>query len=129
MSCQARTTFSRALNSTTQSITSKITQRESQRLRDLIDRVVPGARTLLDVACGSGAHAKLLKDYYAVDGIDLNNSYLEAARTKNPSGKYYCADMTDFDLGARYDVVTCLFSLANACKSRVRRRATPLGRR
>ena len=29
-------------------------QRESERLRNLIDRLVPGARTLLDVACGTG---------------------------------------------------------------------------
>jgi len=85
-------------------------QRESEQLRNLIDLLVPGARTLLDVGCGTGEHAKFLKQYYAVDGIDLNNSYLEAARTKNSSGKYRCADMTDFDLGSSYDVVTCLFS-------------------
>jgi SAM-dependent methyltransferase len=85
-------------------------QRESQRLHSLIDRIVPGARNLLDVACGTGEHAKFLKQYYAVDGIDLNDSYIEAARTKNPSGNYRCADMRDFDLGASYDVVLCLFS-------------------
>jgi SAM-dependent methyltransferase len=85
-------------------------QHEGERLRHLISRLVPNAGTLLDVACGTGEHAKFLKQYYAVDGIDLNNSYLEAARSKNPSGKYYCGDMTDFDLGSKYDVVTCLFS-------------------
>jgi SAM-dependent methyltransferase len=92
-------------------------QRESEHLRNFIDRLVPGARTLLDVACGTGEHAKFLKQYYTVDGIDLNNSYLEAARTKNPSGKYHCADMTDFDLGSRYDVVTCLFSAIGYVKT------------
>src|SRR5215470_1332810 len=92
-------------------------QRESERLRNLIDRLVPGARTLLDVACGTGEHAKFLKQYYAVDGIDLNDNYLQAARTKNPSGKYYCADMTDFDLGSKYDVVTCLFSAIGYVKT------------
>ncbi|MBV8054853.1 MAG: class I SAM-dependent methyltransferase [Deltaproteobacteria bacterium] len=92
-------------------------QRESERLHDLIGRLVPGARTLLDVACGTGEHAKFLKQYYAVDGIDLNNRYLEAARMKNPSGKYRCADMTDFDLGSKYDVVTCLFSAIGYVKT------------
>jgi SAM-dependent methyltransferase len=85
-------------------------QRESERLRSLISRLAPGARTLLDVGCGTGEHGKFLKQYYAVDGIDLNESYVEAARMKNPSGKYNCADMTDFDLRVRYDVVACLFS-------------------
>jgi SAM-dependent methyltransferase len=92
-------------------------QRESERLRDLIGRLVPGARTLLDVACGTGEHAKFLKQYYTVDGIDLNNSYLDAARMKNPSGEFRFADMTDFDLGSRYDVVTCLFSAIGYVKT------------
>jgi len=92
-------------------------QRESENLRNLISRLVPGARTLLDVACGTGEHSKFLKQYYAVDGIDLNNSYLDAARAKNPSGKYRCADMTDFELGSRYDVVTSLFSAIGYVKT------------
>ena len=85
-------------------------QRESERLHSLIGRLVPNARTLLDVGCGTGEHGKFLRQYYVVDGIDLNSSYVESARAKNPSGQYRCADMTDFDLGLRYDVVTCLFS-------------------
>jgi SAM-dependent methyltransferase len=85
-------------------------QRESEQLCNFIGRVVAGARTLLDVACGTGEHAKFLKHYYSVDGIDLNESYLDAARGKNPSGKYRRADMTGFDLESTYDVVTCLFS-------------------
>jgi SAM-dependent methyltransferase len=92
-------------------------QRETERLRNLIERLVPGARTLLDVACGTGEHGKFLKQYYEVDGIDLNNSYLQAARTKNPAGRYCHADMTDFDLGSKYDVVTCLFSAIGYVKT------------
>jgi SAM-dependent methyltransferase len=84
--------------------------RESDRLRAVINELVPGARTLLDVACGTGEHAKFLKQRYAVDGIDLNEDYLRAARLKNPSGNYTCADMTEFTLNRTYDAVTCLFS-------------------
>jgi SAM-dependent methyltransferase len=92
-------------------------QRESDKLHNLIDKLMPGARTLLDVACGTGEHGKFLKQYYSVDGIDLNPSYVEAAREKNPSGRYYCAEMTDFDLGLQYDVVTCLFSAIGYLKT------------
>jgi SAM-dependent methyltransferase len=92
-------------------------QRESEYLHNLISRIVPHARTLLDVACGTGEHAKFLKQYYSVDGVDLNENYLEAARRKNPSGTYCRVDMTDFDLGSRYDVVTCLFSAIGYVRS------------
>jgi ubiquinone/menaquinone biosynthesis C-methylase UbiE len=84
--------------------------RECEILREIINAAVPGARTILDVACGTGEHAKFLKEKYAIDGVDLNEEYLRAARLKNPAGKYTRADMTDFDLGTTYDVVTCLFS-------------------
>jgi len=84
--------------------------RECKRLTNIIEEVMPGARTILDVACGTGEHAKFLKENYAVDGIDLNECYLRAARIKNPAGNYNRADMTDFALGLSYDVVTCLFS-------------------
>lgn len=84
--------------------------RECEVLRAIIQVTAPGARTILDVACGTGEHARFLKEKYAVDGVDLNEAYLRAARNKNPDGRYTRADMTDFDLGAAYDVVTCLFS-------------------
>ena len=84
--------------------------RECDRLRSLISKFVPGARTILDVACGTGEHARFLGHEYVVDGIDVNESYLGAARLKNPLGKFARADLLDFDLGRTYDVVTCLFS-------------------
>jgi trans-aconitate methyltransferase len=68
------------------------------------------ARAVLDVACGTGEHTKFLKQPYAVDGVDLNEDYLRAARLKSPSGNYTSADMTQFTLSRTYDVVTCLFS-------------------
>jgi SAM-dependent methyltransferase len=83
---------------------------ECDRLRSLLNTLVPGARTILDVACGTGEHSRFLKDQYAIDGIDINENYLGAARLKNPSGKFTCGDIMDFNLGRTYDVVTCLFS-------------------
>jgi SAM-dependent methyltransferase len=83
---------------------------ECEILRAVIAVAAPGARTILDVACGTGEHDKFLKSHYSVDGIDLNENYLRAARVKNPAGCYTCGDMTDFDLATTYDAVTCLFS-------------------
>jgi SAM-dependent methyltransferase len=84
--------------------------RECEILRAVIAVAAPGARTILDVACGTGEHDKFLKERYAVDGVDLNENYLRAARLKNPAGRYTRADMTDFDLATTYDAVICLFS-------------------
>jgi len=90
---------------------------ECDKLRTLVDATLPGARTLLDVACGTGEHAKFLKRHYAVDGLDINERYLDAAREKNPAGNYSRGDMMDFDLGRSYDVVTCLFSAIGVVKT------------
>lgn len=85
---------------------------ECQRVADLLDRAHPEARTVLDVACGTGEHARILarRHGYRVDGLDIEPEFVRLARQKHPEGRFVCGDMTDFDLGRRYDVVLCLFS-------------------
>ncbi len=84
---------------------------EAAKLHALIGKYRPGARSLLDLACGSGLHAKwLVADYdYSVDGVDTNSAFLEIAKARNPEGHYFCLDIAEFSTGRMYDVVTCLF--------------------
>lgn len=72
----------------------------------------PKARTVLDVACGTGEHARLLaaEHGFVVDGVDLNAEFLRLARLKHPAGRFYVADMRELDLPDRYDAVICMFS-------------------
>jgi len=72
----------------------------------------PQARTVLDVACGTGEHAHLLATQhgFAVDGVDLNAEFLRLARLKHPAGHFFQADMRDFRIPERYDAVICMFS-------------------
>jgi SAM-dependent methyltransferase len=70
----------------------------------------PRARTLLDVACGSGRHLECLCRRYRVEGVDLSEGLLAIARARLPGVPLHRADMTDFELGRRFDAVTCLFS-------------------
>jgi dTDP-3-amino-3,4,6-trideoxy-alpha-D-glucopyranose N,N-dimethyltransferase len=70
----------------------------------------PGAARLLDLACGTGMHLARLRDDYAVEGLDLNPDLLEIARERCPGVPFHEADMTNFELGRTFDVVTCLFS-------------------
>jgi len=85
---------------------------ETDQLFGLLSQAQPGLRTVLDVACGTAEHARLLAERHglSVDGIDLDPTFVEIAQRKHPSGRFVVADMGDFDLGRRYDVVICLFS-------------------
>lgn len=85
---------------------------EAAEIAALIRGLHPGARTVLDVACGTGEHAKLLaeKHGFIVDGLDLDPSFVRIAQGKLGSGSVYQADMTSFDLARKYDVILCMFS-------------------
>src|SRR6266508_1481571 len=84
---------------------------EAVRIASLLRQVNPRCQTVLDVACGTGEHARLLAaDGFAVDGLDLDAAFVRLARQKHPAGRFFEADMSDFHLPHRYDAVTCLFS-------------------
>jgi SAM-dependent methyltransferase len=83
---------------------------EAEKVRSLIRERAPRARTLLDVACGTGAHLQYLTDDLSVEGLDLDENLLAIARRRNPGIHFHQADMVDFDLGHSFDVVTNLFS-------------------
>jgi SAM-dependent methyltransferase len=85
--------------------------REVEILRAEIDRRRPGARTLLDVACGTGRHLELLRDRFEVAGVDLDPEMVRLARERlGENVPLHVGDMVGFDLGRTFDVVTCLFS-------------------
>jgi len=83
---------------------------EAIEIRDLVKTRKPDARTLLDVACGTGHHVGDLAGYFEVEGLDLDEGLLEVARERLPNTTFHHADMRRFELGARFDAVTCLFS-------------------
>ena len=71
----------------------------------------PCARTLLDVACGTGKHLELLRESFEVEGLDLDPELLKIARERlDEAVPLHEGDMRDFDLGRRFHAVTCLFS-------------------
>lgn len=83
---------------------------EVHNIRNLIRAKRPEATTILDVACGTGEHARFLANDFSVDGIDLQPEFVAAAREKVGAGYFATADMRSFDLARQYDVVQCLFS-------------------
>ena len=85
--------------------------REAEEIHKLLQEVHPQAKKILDVACGTGEHAKQLarRCGYEVDGLDLNPDFVEIACAKHPPGRFVLANMVDFDMFSTYDVVMCLF--------------------
>ena len=81
-----------------------------RQLHTIIQERNPGAKTLLDVACGTGRHIGQLRDHYHVEGLDLGQEMLSVARERYPDISFHQGDMTDFRLQRAFDVVTCLFS-------------------
>ena len=83
---------------------------EVAQLHALIQQRLPHATTLLDVACGSGKHLELFKNLYTCEGLDYEPDFVRIAEERNPGMRIHQADFRDFELGKRFDVVTCLFS-------------------
>lgn len=83
---------------------------EAARVHELVQARKPGAATVLDVACGTGAHLAELRRWYRCEGLDLDADLLAVARERLPDVALHQGDMRDFDLGRPFDAVTCLFS-------------------
>ena len=82
---------------------------EVDRIVELVNRYNPTTKTILDIACGTGAQAKYLAEHYAVTGVDLSPEMVEIAKTKVPSGEFLVADMCDFSLDVCFDTAVNLY--------------------
>lgn len=83
---------------------------EARVLARLVKQRNPAARTLLDVACGTGKHLEFLRKRFRADGVDILPEFCGLARRRNPGARIFRADMTALALPRRYDAVVCLFS-------------------
>lgn len=84
---------------------------EAAAVVERIRRRRPDARSLLDVACGSGLHLAAFQELgFDVEGVDLSSAMLAAARGRLPDVALHEEDMRTLRLGRRFDAVVCLFS-------------------
>ena len=91
---------------------------EAEVIAGILHGVDPAITSVLDVACGTGSHARALLDLgFRVDGVDLEPTFVDVARAKCPEGAFHVGDMTRLELPQRYDAVTCLFSAIGYARS------------
>jgi SAM-dependent methyltransferase len=83
---------------------------------DVVEAVIrarnPAAASLLDVACGTGAHLEALRSRFReIAGTDLSAEMLAQARARlGEDVDVVQSDMRHLSLGRRFDAITCLFS-------------------
>jgi SAM-dependent methyltransferase len=82
-------------------------------VRGLIEKHHPGAETLLELGCGTGAVLEQLRRRYAVTGVDRSRKMLRIAKTKVPGARLVCADITEVELGETFDAVVCIADVVN----------------
>ena len=75
-------------------------------------------KTILDVACGTGALTLLLASRgYQMTGIDRANGMLEVAREKTAEQQleidFHHGDMLNFQLNRRFDAILCTYDSIN----------------
>lgn len=67
-------------------------------------------KTVLDVACGTGNHAKYLHKKYKITGLDLNKNMIDIAKKKVRGVKFILGDMKTFKLPQKFDAIMCMFT-------------------
>jgi ubiquinone/menaquinone biosynthesis C-methylase UbiE len=99
-------------------------QKEAEQIHEVIKsyKRSSGSR-LLDVGCGTGGHFGVLKDWYGVEGLDIDAHMLNVARQRFPGVAFHAGDMVDFQLPGRFDAITCLFSAIGYTRTLERMRA------
>ncbi|OOC57012.1 MULTISPECIES: class I SAM-dependent methyltransferase [Nocardiopsis] len=87
---------------------------EARDVARRIRSVLPGASSLLDVGCGTGAHLEVLSGLFdRVEGLEISLTMRERSRRRLPSVPVHSGDMRNFGLGRSFDAVTCLFTSVN----------------
>lgn len=85
--------------------------REAERVLARVRRLRPEARSILDVACGTGLHlAAFVNLGLDAEGVELVPAMIAEARKRTPGVPIHAGDMRTFRLDRRFDAVVCLFS-------------------
>jgi dTDP-3-amino-3,4,6-trideoxy-alpha-D-glucopyranose N,N-dimethyltransferase len=98
---------------------------EAEHVARLIRDRNPAAASLLDVACGTGAHLLRFADLFGhLAGLEISTPMREVAERRLPSVPLHAGDMRSFDLHRTFDAVTCMFVAISLVGDRTQMRAS-----
>jgi SAM-dependent methyltransferase len=80
---------------------------------DLIEHYRPDAKTLLEIACGTGGLLGRFSENYDVTGFDRSRSMLAIAKQKLPHIHLLRQNMTNFRIDRQFDAIVCAFDSIN----------------
>ena len=84
---------------------------------DFLINIIGNRKTILDVGCGTGIHMKMLEDKgHQVDGMDLNKSMLEIAKTRI-KGNLFHENLLNYKSNKSYDAIISMFAVFNHLKN------------
>ncbi len=93
-------------------------KKEANKIKSLIKKYKKSdGEELLDVACGTGQHLKCLKSNFSCTGIDINDEMLKIAKNNARGVLFKRANIANFNLNKKFDVVLCLFGSIAYLKS------------
>jgi SAM-dependent methyltransferase len=86
---------------------------DGAQYRYLLGRHHPQARTVLELACGTGAHLVPLARSYAVEGLDVSRAMLRYARKRLPDVTFHRQSMVGFKVPRHFDAIVCPYDSMN----------------
>jgi len=88
---------------------------EAAYIEGLLKKYAPSARTVFEMGCGTGKHARLLHEKgYTVHGIDLSDGMLKVAKKKACEGLSFTqGDVRTYRAGCQFDAAVSLFHVAS----------------
>jgi trans-aconitate methyltransferase len=89
--------------------------KEANYIFDLIKKFKPSAKTVLELGCGTGKHAKLLSEKELnIHGIDISKTMLDQAiKMQNNSLSFCAGDVRNYRSSMHFDTVISLFHVAS----------------
>jgi len=90
--------------------TEAVYKKRATKVVKLIKKYNPKAKTLLELACGTGNFTKqLAKAGFVITATDISKDEIEKAKTKSIDAKFSVADMSKLRATRKYDIICCFW--------------------